>query len=81
MSTYLMSTYNRQPVTFVRGAGARLWDDQDREYLDALSGIAVTGLGLNDRIQYNPRSLAKSPRPTRFRYPTPHRRDRRCTEP
>lgn len=45
MSTYLMSTYNRQPVTFVRGAGARLWDDQDREYLDALSGIAVTGLG------------------------------------
>jgi len=44
-STYLMSTYNRQPVTFVRGAGARLWDDQDREYLDALSGIAVTGLG------------------------------------
>jgi len=45
MSTYLMSTYNRQPVTFVRGAGARLWDDARREYLDALSGIAVTGLG------------------------------------
>lgn len=45
MSSHLMSTYNRQPVTFVRGSGARLWDDQGREYLDALSGIAVTGLG------------------------------------
>ncbi|ANJ66767.1 acetylornithine aminotransferase [Halothiobacillus diazotrophicus] len=45
MSSHLMSTYNRQPVTFVRGSGARLWDEQGREYLDALSGIAVTGLG------------------------------------
>lgn len=40
-----MSTYNRLPVTFVRGEGARLWDEAGREYLDALSGIAVTGLG------------------------------------
>lgn len=45
MSGHLMSTYNRQPVTFVRGEGARLWDESGREYLDALSGIAVTGLG------------------------------------
>lgn len=45
MSSHLMSTYNRQPVTFVRGEGARLWDESGREYLDALSGIAVTGLG------------------------------------
>ena len=45
MSTHLMSTYNRQPVTFVRGEGVRLWDEQGREYLDALCGIAVTGLG------------------------------------
>lgn len=45
MSTHLMSTYNRQPVTFVRGEGARLWDESGRVYLDALSGIAVTGLG------------------------------------
>jgi acetylornithine aminotransferase len=45
MSSHLMSTYNRQPVTFVRGEGARLWDEAGREYLDALSGIAVTGLG------------------------------------
>lgn len=41
----LMSTYNRMDVTFVRGEGAQLWDKQGRRYLDALSGIAVTGLG------------------------------------
>ncbi len=41
----LMATYNRLPVQFVRGAGARLWDAEGREYLDALSGIAVCGLG------------------------------------
>lgn len=40
-----MNTYKRLPVTFTRGEGARLWDTQDREYLDALSGIAVTNLG------------------------------------
>ncbi len=45
MNSHLMPTYNRQPVTFVRGEGARLWDEAGREYLDALSGIAVTGLG------------------------------------
>ena len=41
----LMSTYNRLPVRFVRGEGARLWDESGNEYLDALSGIAVCGLG------------------------------------
>lgn len=40
-----MSTYNRLPVRFVRGEGARLWDEDGKEYLDALSGIAVCGLG------------------------------------
>lgn len=43
--SHLMPTYNRQPVSFVRGEGARLWDETGRQYLDALSGIAVTGLG------------------------------------
>ena len=45
MGNTLMHTYKRQPVTFVRGQGAWLWDDQDKQYLDALSGIAVCGLG------------------------------------
>jgi acetylornithine aminotransferase len=40
-----MSTYKRLPVTFARGEGALLWDTQDKEYLDALSGIAVCNLG------------------------------------
>ena len=40
-----MSTYGRYPVAFVRGEGVRLWDDQEREYLDFLSGIGVNNLG------------------------------------
>lgn len=42
---YIMNTYNRLPVTFVRGQGARLWDEQGREYHDFLAGIAVCALG------------------------------------
>jgi acetylornithine/N-succinyldiaminopimelate aminotransferase len=45
MSEFLMSTYKRQPVTFERGEGAWLWDTTGRRYLDALSGVAVCGLG------------------------------------
>ncbi len=45
MSHALMSTYKRLPVTFARGEGARLWDTDGREYLDALAGIAVCNLG------------------------------------
>lgn len=41
----LMATYNRLPVTFARGEGAWLWDTAGNRYLDALSGIAVCGLG------------------------------------
>jgi acetylornithine/N-succinyldiaminopimelate aminotransferase len=41
----LMNTYSRLPVTFVKGEGVWLWDDQNIRYLDALSGIAVCGLG------------------------------------
>lgn len=40
-----MATYNRLPVTFARGEGAWLWDTAGKRYLDALSGIAVCGLG------------------------------------
>lgn len=44
-SSHLMRAYARQPVSFVRGNGARLWDEQNIEYLDAIAGIAVTSLG------------------------------------
>lgn len=42
---YIMHTYNRQPIVFVRGEGARLWDSNGKEYLDFLAGIAVVGVG------------------------------------
>jgi predicted acetylornithine/succinylornithine family transaminase len=41
----LMPTYGAPSVMFVRGEGARLWDNDDRAYLDFLSGIAVCSLG------------------------------------
>ena len=40
-----MNTYGRLPVSFVKGNGAYLQDDNGNEYLDALTGIAVCGLG------------------------------------
>jgi len=45
MSDPIRSTYKRLPVHFKRGEGVWLWDTQDKRYLDALSGIAVCGLG------------------------------------
>lgn len=45
MSQHLMDTYNRNPVTFVKGEGIWLWDNKGEKYLDALAGVAVNGLG------------------------------------
>jgi acetylornithine/N-succinyldiaminopimelate aminotransferase len=42
---HLMATYRRLPVSFERGEGAWLWSTDGTRYLDALSGIAVCGLG------------------------------------
>src|SRR5258707_13077684 len=42
---YQMSTLSPLPVAFVRGSGAHLYDEQNNEYLAALSGVAVCGLG------------------------------------
>ena len=41
----LMTSYARLPVSFVRGEGCLLWDNEGKEYIDALGGIAVTFLG------------------------------------
>ncbi|WP_326518832.1 aspartate aminotransferase family protein [Acinetobacter sp. CAAS 2-6] len=43
--SHLMPTYGRQPISFVRGRGAYLYTADGSEYLDALTGIAVCGLG------------------------------------
>jgi predicted acetylornithine/succinylornithine family transaminase len=40
-----MPTYPPPPVTFVRGQGTELWDDEGKRYLDFLGGLAVTSLG------------------------------------
>src|SRR5215831_18163228 len=42
---YYQSTFKRQPVTFVRGQGTRVWDSDGKEYLDLVAGIAVNVLG------------------------------------
>ena len=41
----VMQTYGRLPVAFVRGDGTKLWDSEGKEYLDFLTGLAVTSLG------------------------------------
>jgi predicted acetylornithine/succinylornithine family transaminase len=42
---HAIGTYARLPVQFVRGSGARLWDDGGHEYLDFLAGISVLNIG------------------------------------
>jgi predicted acetylornithine/succinylornithine family transaminase len=42
---FVLQTYRRQPVAFVRGEGARLFDERGRAYLDLVSGIGVASLG------------------------------------
>jgi acetylornithine/N-succinyldiaminopimelate aminotransferase len=42
---WVMPTYARQPVEFVRGEGCRLWDADGAEYLDFLAGISVVQIG------------------------------------
>ena len=42
---YYMQVVRRQPVTIVKGLGTKVWDDQNKEYLDFTSGWAVNNLG------------------------------------
>ena len=44
-SRWVMQTYPRMAVEFVRGEGARLWDSDGKEYLDFLAGISVCSVG------------------------------------
>ena len=44
-SRWVMQTYARMPVEFVRGHGARLWDSDGKQYLDFLAGISVCSVG------------------------------------
>lgn len=42
---YHFDLYGRYPVSLVKGKGAKVWDDERNEYIDALAGIAVNSLG------------------------------------
>ncbi|HIJ19768.1 MAG TPA: aminotransferase class III-fold pyridoxal phosphate-dependent enzyme, partial [Deltaproteobacteria bacterium] len=42
---YMFQTYGRFPLTLVRGEGCRVWDEEGKEYLDFVAGIAVCALG------------------------------------
>jgi acetylornithine aminotransferase len=44
-NSYLMDAYSRQEISFTSGSGIRLWDNNGVEYIDAISGVAVTSLG------------------------------------
>ena len=43
-----MQAGRRMPVTLVRGEGTRVWDEDGKEYLDFIAGIATTSLGHSD---------------------------------
>jgi acetylornithine aminotransferase len=43
--TFMFKTYRRAPVTLVKGDGCRVWDENGKEYLDFIGGIAVCSLG------------------------------------
>jgi len=47
---FVMNTYKRIPVAFVKGEGSWLWDADGNKYLDFLSGLAVNCLGYNHPV-------------------------------
>ena len=42
---YVVPSYARQPIVFVRGKGSKLWDSTGKVYLDFLAGISVLNVG------------------------------------
>lgn len=46
--SYLMNTYARFPVELVQGKGARVWDQEGKEYIDMGAGVGVNSLGYSD---------------------------------
>jgi acetylornithine/N-succinyldiaminopimelate aminotransferase len=46
---YLMNTYGQLPIVFTHGEGCKLYDTEEKEYLDLTSGIGVSCLGYNNK--------------------------------
>lgn len=42
---YVMPTYGRDGIAFLRGKGMKMWDAEGKEYLDFFPGWAVSGIG------------------------------------
>ena len=42
---YSLGNYGTPPLTLIKGQGTKIWDDQGKEYLDFVCGIAVTSIG------------------------------------
>lgn len=42
---FMFKTYARFPITLVRGKGCQVWDEEEKEYLDFVGGLAVCALG------------------------------------
>ncbi|MBR5735016.1 MAG: aspartate aminotransferase family protein, partial [Desulfovibrionaceae bacterium] len=50
-AAFICHTYGRYPLDVARAKGSRVWSSDGREYIDLLTGIAVTGLGhCNDEV-------------------------------
>jgi len=49
-SQYIVHTYGRADVSFVKGKGSELWDEEGKRYIDLGSGIAVNALGASDDL-------------------------------
>ena len=56
---YVMPTYGRYPLVFVRGQGSRVWDAEGQEYLDFGGGIAVNVLGHAALTEILPKAAAQ----------------------
>ncbi len=50
---YMFKTYGRFPITLVRGKGCRVWDEEGKEYIDFVGGIAVCSLGHSSPLVTN----------------------------
>ena len=71
--TYIAGTYARFPVQLVSGKGSLAWDENDKEYIDLGSGIAVNGFGISDEIWLKAVTdqLAKLPHASNLYYTEP----------
>ena len=48
---FVLNTYAKNYVNFVKGDNAKLWDDKKKDYIDFTSGIAVVSVGhANKRV-------------------------------